>query len=1242
MSSQAQTVSTTGRTVSVPYKGTANITLPTVTPGNLRTVQDYIIITYTPGALGSLFVGSSPTAVGAVNATAEPYSNGVTVPDAPAPQLRFAPAGSSAIGQSLSFRFVGTDYGIFSGNHYSAPVTFTINITNAAPVATTVTGNRILSSAGATVLAPTFAATDAENDIAYYTITGGLPTASQGVLLKNGAPVVLNTATARFTAAELAQLTFTPVAGYVGNVELSYTVTDGGAATSATVATYTFRVVTPPTAANVRTGAMLSSAGSTAIAALSATAAGGNTISSYTLKTLPSASAGTLYLNTTPVTAVRSFTPTEATQLHFDPAGTSSGEFSFTYTATNNEGLESAAATYTIPVANVPPVAVNDPTVTVARNVIATVEVLKNDSDSDGALAPATVDLDPTQPGLQQERTLANQGKFTVSAQGIVSFTPALNYAGTSTITYTVQDNLGLTSNAASIRVTVNNVTTAYDDSNEVEKNTTVSGNVILNDTDPQNTGFTVSLAKGVLHGSLTLNPDGSYTYKPATDFLGTDSFVYQACDKTANPQCVTATVHLNVYDPAVQCIAATGPNQLVNPGFESGNVGFNTNYEFKVDNPNSTDELTPENTYAIGPDASKYHGSFRGNGRGGAADNFLMINATSAIRTLYSQTFKVQPNRYYTFSAYFNNLIPPTANIADPIVGFVINGASTSGTITVPESPDQWVQYSDVWYSGNNTTATFEIRNLTLDLQGNDIGIDDLYFGTCNAVPVANNTATSPIAATAAATAITPLDATDSDGTIVSYTIAALPASAAGTLYVNGAPARAGQVVLPADNSHLSFDPSGSVHGNVTFTFYATDNTGSVSNTATYTIPVGNTAPLAENVLMAPAIPNTAGATVLKPLVATDGDGTIVKYVLVSAPNALAGTLSVGGTPVTTLPREVLPSQLGQLTFDPSGAYAGNVSFSYYAVDNQNNVSNTAIYTIPIGNQMPVAQNKSAPGMRNTTSSAPLGALESTDADGWIASYTIANLPAKGALTLNGVRVSPGQTIRPEQASELSYSPPQTETGQYQFTYYATDNLGGTSNIATYVVPVAGPLPVQLVGFTAKAVGTTAQLTWATSAELNNERFEVERSTDGRRFEQIGQVRGRGTTSVGATYLFSDETVPVRTSATVVYYRLKQVDTTSETAYSQVRTLTYEAAPGGVVVAPNPFSNKATLDLRQLAAGPCLVTIVDATGRVLYSGQLSGGQEWPLEVRTWPAGFYTVIVRDEQGARFTQRIVKQ
>jgi mannan endo-1,4-beta-mannosidase len=66
---------------------------------------------------------------------------------------------------------------------------------------------------------------------------------------------------------------------------------------------------------------------------------------------------------------------------------------------------------------------------------------------------PRTVDLDPAA-GIQRTRTTAT-GTFTADASGTVSFVPAEGFAGRTTITYTVADNLRRTSNQASITVTV-------------------------------------------------------------------------------------------------------------------------------------------------------------------------------------------------------------------------------------------------------------------------------------------------------------------------------------------------------------------------------------------------------------------------------------------------------------------------------------------------------------------------------------------------------------------------------------------------------------------------------------------------------------------------------------------------------------------------------------------------------------------------------------------------------------------
>ncbi len=75
--------------------------------------------------------------------------------------------------------------------------------------------------------------------------------------------------------------------------------------------------------------------------------------------------------------------------------------------------------------------------------------------------------------------------------------------------------------------------------------NTPVSGNVLTNDRDPQGLPLTASLTSQPANGTVTLSPDGSYTYTPPTGFTGTTSFCY-AVSNTAglsSSACVTVNV---------------------------------------------------------------------------------------------------------------------------------------------------------------------------------------------------------------------------------------------------------------------------------------------------------------------------------------------------------------------------------------------------------------------------------------------------------------------------------------------------------------------------------------------------------------------------------------------------------------------------------------------------------------------------------------------------------------------------
>ncbi|MBC7449671.1 MAG: cadherin-like domain-containing protein, partial [Hymenobacteraceae bacterium] len=498
----------------------------------------------------------------------------------------------------------------------------------------------------------------------------------------------------------------------------------------------------------------------------------------------------------------------------------------------------------------------------------------------------------------------ASVGTVTAGA-GTNSITvTAAGSAGSGAISVTATNTCGTsTARTLTVTVTANQPPVANDDQNDVPRNTPTTGNVILNDNDPDLGALTVQTTPTVapLHGTLVLAANGSYTYTPATGYLGLDQFSYRVCDVAST--CANATVFLRVYNPATACVSGTGTNLLANPSFTSGNTGFNTTLVYvappATQATGSPNGLYPEDTYAVTANVSIYHQAFTGTGRTGAGDRFMAVNASPVIKTMYAQTVTVQPNRYYTFSAYFKNLIT-NRNIAVPQVGFVINGQSTSGIVTIPEEAaagpaNVWTQFSDVWYSGSNTTATFEIRNLTIQRNGNDLGVDDVYFGTCNLPPVAAADIYNTPAGTPITFSLTNNDS-DGDGTIVPSTVV-LTGSAPGTprSYTDAS----GNTFVVDAAGNLTFTPAAGFLGMASITYTVQDDGAGTSNPGVIAVTVQAPTTDIAVAITAPSTTAIAGQPTTVTVVSTN-NGPSTGYNLVQSlelrPGQPATTLRFNG----------------------------------------------------------------------------------------------------------------------------------------------------------------------------------------------------------------------------------------------------------------------------------------------------------------------------------------------------------
>ena len=221
------------------------------------------------------------------------------------------------------------------------------------------------------------------------------------------------------------------------------------------------------------------------------------------------------------------------------PAGTASGTYTVTYTICEvlNPGNCSTATT-TI-VVSAPEIKANADTFTITNgaNGGTTSSVLTNDS-LNGQLNPSTTSVTLTWNTVPAGVQTNTDGTLTV---------PAGTASGTYTVTYTICEvlNPGNCSTATTTIVvhrTAVAVPVAVNDMDTTPVNTPIVIDVLRNDTPH---GITPHVTTTPANGTAVVNLDNTVTYTPNTNFVGTDTFLYELCN--IDGVCVTATVTIRV-----------------------------------------------------------------------------------------------------------------------------------------------------------------------------------------------------------------------------------------------------------------------------------------------------------------------------------------------------------------------------------------------------------------------------------------------------------------------------------------------------------------------------------------------------------------------------------------------------------------------------------------------------------------------------------------------------------------------
>lgn len=199
------------------------------------------------------------------------------------------------------------------------------------------------------------------------------------------------------------------------------------------------------------------------------------------------------------------------------------------------------------------------------------------------------------------------------------------------------------------------------------------------------------------------------------------------------------------------------------------------------------------------------------------------------------------------------------------------------------------------------------------------------------------------------------------------------------------------------------------------------------------------------------------------------------------------------------------------------------------------------------------------------------------------------------------------------------------------------------TANLPFEVVEDCGfinPLPVELISFQGASTSQGIALTWATATEKSNDRFEVQRSQDGRNFETVGTVKGNGTTSVRNDYSFTDKTAKNGLN----YYRLRQVDFGGEFEFSKVVAIdTKGAKANSVTLYPNPTAD-GDFNIRMTPANEATsIQIMDISGKVLMNKTVTNVSELNINGKAlgMKAGMYLISVKTGNSATVEKLIVR-
>jgi len=217
-----------------------------------------------------------------------------------------------------------------------------------------------------------------------------------------------------------------------------------------------------------------------------------------------------------------------------------------------------------------------------------------------------------------------------------------------------------------------------------------------------------------------------------------------------------------------------------------------------------------------------------------------------------------------------------------------------------------------------------------------------------------------------------------------------------------------------------------------------------------------------------------------------------------------------------------------------------------------------------------------------------------------------------------------------------LSVTPLATGT----FTYYVNDSLSPkTTCIAdTFMLQVTSALAVSVINYTASLKNKKVLVDWTTTQEVNSDYFTIERSANGRDYEMIMVISGKGDSNTPTNYEFIDnDPLPG-----ISYYRLTATDKDGDKKIAGIKSVNNNAVKSfSIAIQPNPAVNNEVNTVIQSEKRQLIkVKVYSAGGAEVYSKQLQ------VQAGTTPlrfnlaGGVYIVSAETQDGVKMNEKIL--